>query len=163
MVYVQGEIRDRRKARKQDVGKLISISAPEKAVIDRNAGVFRFIRLAIVNQQDGKDVWYNFTVFSKIFGEPLNMQDFPELQKADELLSQGVKPLVQFRFFEQTEVDTDKLTGEQKIVKKTKMSYSDINEHFKILGEAGDTPVLSQLVDESQPEVDDDVNREVVE
>jgi hypothetical protein len=132
-MYIEGKTES--VPRKQDSGKLVRLSATKDAVVDEAAGVYKSVKLAVVKEVDGQPHWFNFMVFGPKFNEPLKLADLPELQKCEQLLADGKKPLVQFRYYERKTVIPDKETGGDKIVTNTKMSFKDVQEAFRILEE----------------------------
>ncbi len=137
MVYVKGSDFDQVKPRFTATGKLVSISTDPKAIENRDEGKYKYLDLAILHEEEGKEpVWHNIRI-SKV-----NLSELPELKKADELVAKKIKPTVQFRYYESTKIAKDKQgneiinpDGSAKIYRNKRASAQDIKDGFKILSE----------------------------
>jgi len=141
MVYVKGADFGQVKPRSTVTGKLVSISTDPKAVENKEEGKYKYLDLAVVHEEKRKDpVWYNIRV-SKV-----NLSELPELKKADELVAQKIKPLVQVRYYESTKIAKDEQgneiinpDGSAKVYRNKRASAQDIKDGFKVLSEDSDS------------------------
>jgi len=169
MVYDLGKRSGQRLPRKKIKGKLIGISTDSErgGVVDADSGKYRWIRMDIVSLTE--KVVINGEERDKVYfitGFGVDLEQMPELKKADDLLKQKIKPIVEVEYYE-TEVEaTDQngnivmeeveeiRDGKTVIIQRPKRfrnlrcSREDLLNTFKVIDESGTTQVFVGVTEE---------------
>lgn len=143
-------IKNTKKERKKIKGKLATISTDEgyDGVIDRDLGKYNWIDLGIEDETqkiiiDGEQK--NKLIFIRAYA--INMEKMPELKKADELLKEGIKPIIEVEYYEK-EVEGKDKDGQPKTYLNLRSSREDIINTFKIIDEEGVTQNHIEITEE---------------
>ncbi len=172
MVYdISGEGTNKKKPRFTIKGKLIGMTTDSsKGSVDKNAGKFDFLTISIVNPEEKvvidnieKDRWYNINCWK------IDLNKLPELKKADNLLQQKKRPLVQMVVYETeytrknqetgkplTEEVEEERNGKKVIVvkevkgKSLRASNDDLKTSFKILEEDTNEKNPTEQIEEEE-------------